>query len=698
MQFHVLGPVEGSRGDRTQLVRLAGKQRLLLAMLLVQANRVVSVDALVCGLWGDERPASAVHLVHNLISQIRRVVETQGAGVPEIVVRSEPGYRLVLHGDELDAARFEQLLAEGRRGLERGHYEEASTRLSEGLGLWRGPAFADLADIEAIRHEARRLDGLRVLALEERIEADLRCSRAAGLVEELEVLVADHPLRERLWGQLIRCLYRSGRQADALAAYQRVRRHLAQELGLEPSPALVELERAVLSHAPELARSDRRMDGEPAAPRGPGGRTQAPITRYARTTDGLNVAYQVAGDGPVDLIIVPGFTSHLDVWSETWPELAQRLACFTRLILFDKRGMGLSDRPEHVGLEQWVQDTRAVLDAVGSRHAVVLGMSAGGTVAALFAATYPERVRSLILYGSRARYVHADDYPFGIRPEAVDALVAELEAQWGTGLWFERYCPSAADDADRRAEFGRFQRMSASPGAAAAYLRALLQMDVRHALPAISVPTMVLHATRDVTDTVEQARYMAARIPHAKMVELDSGDHLMWLSDALGEMVDEIQHFVTGEVVHRESSRVLATILCLNVAGRRADPNAAALVDRLGGKRVSHQTAGICAMFDGPGRAIRCATAIVANSEREGREASAGLHSGECELLAAGDVQGMAAQIAGAIVDSARPGDVLVSQTVRDVVIGTTITFNPRGDLSIDGVPGTWQVLEVTGT
>jgi pimeloyl-ACP methyl ester carboxylesterase len=259
----------------------------------------------------------------------------------------------------------------------------------------------------------------------------------------------------------------------------------------------------------------------------------------------VSIAYQVAGEGPIDLVIVPGFTSHLDVWWEPWScRLAQRLMSFCRLIVFDKRGTGLSDRPPQAGIEQWMEDTRAVLDAVGSEEAVVLGMSAGGTVAVLFAATHPERVRSLILYGSEPRYLADEDYPFGMAAADVEPLVSHVESAWGTGVLFGHFCPSARHDPVMRDHYARFQRASASPGAAASYLRSLLHMDVRHALPMVSAPTLVLHAARDVTDPVDAARYSAARIPGAKLVELDSADHLIWLTDALDAMVDEIQDFV----------------------------------------------------------------------------------------------------------------------------------------------------------
>jgi pimeloyl-ACP methyl ester carboxylesterase len=447
----------------------------------------------------------------------------------------------------------------------------------------------------------------------------------------------------------------------------------------------------------------------PAAPDVP------PRVRYAKTDDGVKIAYQAAGDGPIDLIVVPGFTSHLDVWWEPWSErLAHRLASFSRLILFDKRGMGLSDRPPHSDIEHWMEDTRVVLDAVGSERAAVLGMSAGGTVAVLFAATYPERTRSLVLYGVEARYLRADDYPIGLAPEEVEPLAEFVEAKWGTGVSFEDFCPSAADDPVLLEHYARFQRISASPGAAGAYLRALVQMDVRHALPMVRAPTLILHATRDRTDPIEAARYMAERIPNATLVELDSADHLIWLSDALDMMTNEIQDFVTGTAPNREISRVLATVLLVDAVDRpprttvRGHPKhmglpvdaggkARQIIDRFRGRTVRHTQEGILATFDGPARAIRCASAIVGDLCSAGLDMRAGLHSGECDVTGDG-IGGAAVHIARRVADAAQPEEILVSQTVKDLVTGSTITFDSRGSYAVEGVPGEWQVYAVTGT
>jgi pimeloyl-ACP methyl ester carboxylesterase len=243
--------------------------------------------------------------------------------------------------------------------------------------------------------------------------------------------------------------------------------------------------------------------------------------------------------------VIQGLPGHLDVWWDGWSgHLARELASFSRLIVFDKRGTGLSDRPPHSNAEQWMEDTRAVLDAAGSTEAVVLGMSMGGTIGILFAATHPERTRSLILYGASARYLRSEDYPIGTPLEDVQQTRSFVESNWGTGALFGALCPSAKHNPTLRADYARLQRLAASPGAAAAWLWDLSHMDVRDALPRVKAPTLVLHARGDHTDPVERARYMAARIPNARMIELDSEDHLIWLTSALDRLIEEIRGFV----------------------------------------------------------------------------------------------------------------------------------------------------------
>jgi pimeloyl-ACP methyl ester carboxylesterase/DNA-binding SARP family transcriptional activator len=473
------------------------------------------------------------------IAGLRKLL--RAAGEPDVLESVASGYRLAIASEQAEDKVFSGLVEQARLESAIGDPARASSSLREALGMWRGEPYEGIQACPSVDAEIARLSSAYVDAVEDRIDADLACGHHRRLVSELDALVVIHPLRERMWEQRVLALYRCGRQSDALRACGDLRRTLRDELGVLPGPAMRALESAVLQQLDELElpspSTTRAVDVDPV-------HTDAPPVRYARSSGGVNVAYQVAGEGP-DLLVVPGFTSHLDVWWAAWSgRIARRLSRSCRLILFDKRGNGLSDRPPGVGIEEWVEDIGIVLDAVGSRRAVLLGMSAGGPVATLFAARHPHRVRSLVLYGATAKYVRSDDYPLGMSADLVEPLLERLEARWGDGMLFDRFCPSAAGNADLRSEYAHFQRLSASPGAAVAYLRALLRMDVRDALPLVRAPTLVIHATGDVTDPVERARDMAARIPDATIVELDSKDHLIWLSDAREQLVDEIEAFV----------------------------------------------------------------------------------------------------------------------------------------------------------
>jgi pimeloyl-ACP methyl ester carboxylesterase len=417
----------------------------------------------------------------------------------------------------------------------------------------------------------------------------------------------------------------------------------------------------------------------------------------------VNLAYQVLGDGPLDLIVVPGYVSHLDTWWEAWSgRLVRRLASFSRVILFDKRGMGLSDRPDHVDVEQWVEDTGVVLDAVGSEQAALLGVTAGGLISMLFAATYPERVRALVLYGAFARQLREEPgYPIGLRAEDVAAHTAYTEARWGTGVGLRLFCPSVGDDPEAREQLGRFQRASASPGAAISYLRALAQIDIRDALPMVVAPTLVLHAQRDRVISVEHARYLAGRMPNATLIELDSADHLIWFSDVLDVMTDEIQDFLIAAVPSRDVRRVLATVVFvdeLRPRSRTARPGAEAradqLIERFRGRRVRQAGGRLLASFDGPARAIRCASEMVRQASSCGVTMRAGVHTGECDATAE-DLCGVAVDIARGIADAARPGEVLVSQTVRDLVLGSSIELRDGCAYELPVPPSTWRTYEV---
>jgi class 3 adenylate cyclase len=432
-----------------------------------------------------------------------------------------------------------------------------------------------------------------------------------------------------------------------------------------------------------------------------------PETRYTKSGD-VHIAYQVVGDGPIDLVLVPGFVSHVEGW---WEEplcagFFERLATFSRLLLFDKRGTGLSDRVAHVPtLEQRMADVRAVMEAAGSERAAVLGISEGGAMSALFAATYPERTSALVLYGTFAEF-----RSWVPTPQHLEHFLRAIDETWGTGQSLPHFAPSVAEDPRFRRWWARHERLGASPGAAMELMRMNSEIDVRHVLPAIHVPTLVLHRTGDVTVSVEAGRYQAAQIPGARYVELPGVDHLPFVGDREA-ILNEIEEFLTGVRPAPEPDRVLATVLFTDIVG--STERAARLGDRgwrdllrahhavvrrelarFRGREIGTAGDGFLATFDGPARGIRCADAIRDAIRQLGIEVRAGLHTGEIEILD-DDVGGIAIHISARVVASAGPGEVLVSSTVRDLVAGSGIQFEDRGIHTLKGVPGEWRLLAV---
>jgi pimeloyl-ACP methyl ester carboxylesterase/DNA-binding winged helix-turn-helix (wHTH) protein/class 3 adenylate cyclase len=410
---------------------------------------------------------------------------------------------------------------------------------------------------------------------------------------------------------------------------------------------------------------------------------------YARSGD-VNIAYQVLGSGPIDLLFVMGWVSHLEYfWNEpSFARFLRRLASFSRLILFDKRGTGLSDRVAYLPtLEERMDDVRAVLNAVGSRRAVLLGVSEGGPMCSLFAATHPDKTEALIMVGTYARRLRAPDYPWAPTQEEREAFCREILERWGGPVGIEARAPSVAGDRAFRDWWATYLRMGASPAAAVALTRMNAQIDVRHVLPTIKVPTLVMHRTGDRCLSVEEGRYVASLIPGAHFVELPGDDHLPFVGDQ-DSLLNQIEQFLTDTTARAEARQVLATILCAAVHGAsQASPDAD--VDRLHAivaEETQHfsgtdtQRAGdrIFAAFDGPARAIRCGQALADRGERESMPLTIGLHTGECDRLE-GPGQGMVAALAARIASLGRPGDVLVSRTVVDLVAGSGLEFADRG-------------------
>jgi pimeloyl-ACP methyl ester carboxylesterase len=437
-----------------------------------------------------------------------------------------------------------------------------------------------------------------------------------------------------------------------------------------------------------------------------------PKTQYTKSGD-VHIAYQVTGTGPLDLVFVPGFVSHLEYQWE-YPESArffERLASFSRLICFDKRGTGLSDRVGGIpSLEQRMDDVRAVMDAVGSDRAALFGVSEGGPMSLLFAATYPARTRALAIYGSYARRAWAADHTFGRTVEDMDRVLNTIEREWGGPVGMEIWAPSMTGDERLRHWWANYLRLAASPGAAMNVMRMNMEIDVRHVLPSVRVPTLIVHRTGDRLTFVEQGRYLAERIPGARLAELPGDDHMPFLDS--DQIIDEVEEFLTGTRNVAETDRVLATVLFTDIAG--STERAAALGDRrwrdvlagyygtarrelarFRGREVDTAGDGLFAAFDGPARAVRCAEAISAGVRSLGIEVRAGLHTGECEMI--GDkVGGIAVHIGARVASLARPGEVLVSNTVKDLVAGSGLTFAERGVHALKGVPGEWPLFAVT--
>ena len=437
-----------------------------------------------------------------------------------------------------------------------------------------------------------------------------------------------------------------------------------------------------------------------------------PETQYAKSGD-VHIAYQVTGRGPLDLVMVPGFVSHLEYqWEDPRStRYLERLASFSRLIRFDKRGTGLSDRTGNIApLEERMDDVRAVMDAVGSERAAVMGFSEGGPMCALFAATYPERTSALIMYGSLARIAWAPDPPWGRTIEEHENRLRAVEQAWGTGSSIERFAPSLANDSSYRNWVAGYERASASPGAVLTLIRMNWEVDARHVLPMIRVPALVLHRTGDRAVRVEEGRYIAEHLTGARLVELPGDDHLPWVGD-VDAIVDEVEEFLTGVRHHAEADRVLATVLFSDIVG--STERAAALGDRkwrdllegyyalarreltrFRGREVDTAGDGFFAAFDGPARAIRCAEAISKGVRSLGIEVRAGLHTGECEVIG-NKVGGIAVHIGARVASLAQAGEVLVSNTVKDLVAGSGIAFEDRGTQSLKGVPGEWRLFAV---
>jgi class 3 adenylate cyclase len=440
---------------------------------------------------------------------------------------------------------------------------------------------------------------------------------------------------------------------------------------------------------------------------------EAPETHYAHSGD-VSLAYQVVGDGPVDLVLVPTWFNNVDLlWEEpSVSRFFERLVSFSRLVLFDRRGTGLSDPvDEPPGLEDQMDDVIAVMDAARVERAAVMGQLEGGAMSALFAASHPERVTHLVLYATFARVVRGEGYEWAQTREERSARLAGFFDAWGTGKRLAVFAPSLAGDESMRRWMARFERASAPPAVVRPFIEAMADLDVRAVLPSIRVPTLVLQRAHDPFLDLRHSEYLAEHIPGARLVKLPGYDNLIVSGDT-DSLLDEVEEFVTGaRPSSREPDRVLATVMFTDIVG--GTERAAAIgdrrwrdllethygivrrqIDRFQGREVKTLGDGFLATFNGPARAIRCATATTDAVRTLGIDIRAGLHTGEVEVMG-DDVGGMAVHIGARVGAKAAPGEVLVSSTVKDLVVGSGFEFADRGSHELKGVPGEWRLFAV---
>jgi class 3 adenylate cyclase len=435
-----------------------------------------------------------------------------------------------------------------------------------------------------------------------------------------------------------------------------------------------------------------------------------PETRYAQSGE-LSIAYQCLGEGPLDILFIPGFVSNVELLWEIplWAHLLTRLSGLGRLVFFDKRGTGCSDRSLGTGsAEDRMDDARAVADAAGIEKAMVVGLSEGGPLAILFATAFPERVRSLVLWGTFARGLRAPDFEVGMDPEPTGQFIDFVRAEWGTGHALRAFLGGAGPE--MLEGLARYERQTASPGAVATILHHNVNMDVRHALASIRVPTLVVHRTGDPIVPVRQGRYLAETIAGARLVELAGDFHVGSKPGDEDEVVDAIAEFATGAPAPHEIDvdRVLMTVLFTDIVDSTAraaalgdktwsalleqhDAAAKRVVEHYRGVVVKRTGDGLLATFDGPGRGIRAARALMDAVRPLGLEVRAGVHTGEVERRK-NDVAGIAVHIGARVTAVAGPGEVLVTGTVKDLVIGSDLQFHDRGDHTLKGVPGDWRL------
>ncbi|MDX8460443.1 alpha/beta fold hydrolase [Mesorhizobium humile] len=683
--LHLLGGFDFN-GVGATAPAFSRKARGMVAYLALQAGQAQSREKLAALLWSLNGEAQARMSLRQAVSSVRKAISVAGGGR-----FLTDGANLALHLDDIDfdVARFEALAAgpapedlEQAAALYRGD-------LLDGLGLREEPFE------EWLRVERERLRAIAVAALDRLINHYTTAADPAACIRAAMRLLAMEPLREDAHRALMRSYAAQGRVNLALKQYEVCRDALQRELRLMPE--------AETRHLHDELRARRIASPARPSASSPEPESARPPTHYVKSS-GVNIAYQVTGDGPIDLVYVPGWVSNLDLaWaSPRFAHVLKRLGSFSRLIRIDKRGTGLSDR--NVGLptlEQRMEDVRAVLDDVGSDRPVLFGSSEGGPMCLLFAATYPERTAALVLTGAYARGTWSKDYPWARTVDEVQQDIDTVERQWGEPADMRNAAPSLIENMVEREWFAAYLRNSASPADAIALWRWGTEIDVRDILPAIHVPTLVLQRTGDRWVKPEEGRYLATHIEGARYVELAGRDHVIWGEDCDG-LIDQIRDFVIGALPPARAEKVLISVLALAIDGVADDAKAAGQADIVrdglllgGGSEIRRSRDTLLAAFQRPTRSIECAMAIANRLGPCGLKVRAAIHIGECEARGE-DFSGIAIEVTARLLDHAKPGQIIASRTMRDLVVGSGLTFEEQGEMKASGLPGALQYFAVT--
>lgn len=677
LHLQLLGGFEARDAQGLPVAFPTRKAQGLVAYLALPAGRFHSREKLAGLLWGRSADEQARSSLRQTLSGLRRGLAEHDADV--LVSRGE-GLALDASGVDSDVNRLEVAVAEAGAAEASGAGELYNGELLEGFSLHE-EAFE-----EWLEEERRRLREAAVQAMAKELDHCLSSEAVERGIAVAGRLLTLEPLREDAHRSLMRLYAQAGRRGTALQQYEHCRSLLRRELGTRPEP-----------------ETDRLASDI---------RTQ-PRTEFATCGD-VDIAYQVLGQGPIDLVYVPGWASHIEYgWEYSgYAKFLRRLASFSRLIVFDKRGTGLSEREVgNPSLEERMDDIRAVLDAVGSEKAAVLGVCDSGSLACLFAANNPDRTSALVLYGSFAKRLRSDDYPWGEDEARFQEWLDIFGNDWGGRMVLNNLAPSAGVDSEFHDWFSKFLRYSTTRRAALKLTKLNAKTDVRHILPAIHVPTLVTRRHGDRASSAGDAEYLARHIEGAKLVELPGDDHAPFAGDIDG-LVDEIKAFLTGVKQQPTPERVLLTLVYIDRSDREqlsADKSHSGCERRLEmyddivreqtvrhhAGSVKSTNGGYLLAFDGPERAVRCAAAIGQRLEDYDLGVRAGVHVGECDVHG-DELGGLAVRLTARIKEHARQRQIVASRTVKDLTVGTDVNFERIGSVSLDETSDNWELYSVS--